>query len=174
MYSERFTSRNDSDGSTAMRWVLSSHSRSRRKEFLSWRTDCERAMGASVDTLGSLSINLSSTESVIARSVWARAMAHSLAVQRLHGVDPANALEQLLLLLRIRKFLAGFHHHRERTDHDLPILPFLQFVIVDRGGDVVEQRLRNRFLSGRDADLRQLHFTQEAAAPAALAVDLVP
>src|SRR5260370_30961681 len=106
MYKERPSSRSDSDGSTAMRCVLSSHSRSRRKEFLSWRTDCERARGASLDTLGSLSINRSSTDSVIARSVWARAMARSLTVQGLHGVDPANALAQLLLLFRIREFLA--------------------------------------------------------------------
>src|SRR5882724_1924283 len=107
VYSERLTSRNVS-GSGTIRRVLNSHSRSRRREPLSLRTDSARCEGASIEVLGSWSISRSSTESVISSSGCDRAM-DALDVQRLHGIEPADALEQLLLFLRIRELLAGLH-----------------------------------------------------------------
>src|SRR6267142_1795808 len=125
-----------------MRRVLNSHSRSRRRELLSLRTDSARCEGASVEVLGSWSISRSSTESVISSSGCDRAMA-ALDVQRLHRIEPADTLEQLLLFLRIRELLAGFHERRERVDHDFPVLPLIQLVVLDGRGDVVEKGLRD-------------------------------
>src|SRR5260221_1846302 len=94
----------------------------------------------------------SSTESVISSSGCDRAMA-ALDVQRLHRIEPADALEQFLLFLRIGELLAGLHQRRERVDDNLPVLPLIQLVVLDGCGDVVEKGLRYRFLAGREAEL---------------------
>jgi hypothetical protein len=100
-----------------------------------------------VEVLGSRSINRSNTERVIARPACTRAMACS-AVQRLDGVQAANALEQLLLLLGVSRLFTGLHQHAKRADNGLPIFPFLELMGFKGSCNVVEKRLRDRLLTG--------------------------
>src|ERR1700676_4520068 len=108
-----------SSGGLAIRLVLRSHSRSRRTEFFSRRTDCALLRGFSIRFSGSASMSRSNTEMVIVVSPAPRAISLPH-VERLDRIEAADAFKEFLFFCGVAlDFLAVAQELGEIAGHQL-------------------------------------------------------
>src|ERR1019366_869759 len=116
-----------------LRREFNSHSRSRRSETFSWRTDCARVRAPSDVLAGSRSISLSSTDCVTVCSGSHRAISfwwtapRSLTVAA--PIRAATVRERCFLLLStVTIALSSLSHHIHRLERVQAAYPRVQFL----------------------------------------------